>query len=368
MGTKNNTYLQSLGTLQLAAVISVVLGHFWFDDSYFMNSVGVSFCFVYSGFFTAKLHRFGSSYGISDHVTFMRNKLAKLYPLHVLAVLLGMVVLFVVWKNKPSPSVLLAHLTMLSSWIPKADYYFGLNPVAWFVCDLIFLYLMAPVVIKLFRKMSIVWQIALVVILLILEFIAGLHLDQKVMGFVINTYHLYQFPPIRLIDYATGIIIYNATQLPAWQTLKKRITPNLATVLEVLSIIIFLVLYRLGKTYVHPHCYRGFCASAPAIVALLTTFVLTSENKGIVSKLLEVKPFAFLSNISSEVFLLQFGVYFLTRYACDLAGINPHGAFYFLVQMSALLVTAWVVHNYYVNPMNRRLRTKTRAESSKMIK
>ena len=65
--TSNNkgTYLQSLGTLQLAAVIAVVLGHFWLDDSVYMNSVGVSFCFVYSGYFTAMRHKFGQGYATS---------------------------------------------------------------------------------------------------------------------------------------------------------------------------------------------------------------------------------------------------------------------------------------------------------------
>ena len=55
MGT-NKSYLQSLGTLQLLAVITVVIGHYWVKDKSFINSLCVSFCFVYSGFCSAKLH------------------------------------------------------------------------------------------------------------------------------------------------------------------------------------------------------------------------------------------------------------------------------------------------------------------------
>ena len=360
MGTKNNSYLQSLGTLQLAAVVMIVLGHFWIDDAIFMNSVATSFCFVYSGFFTAKQHRFDSSYGIRDHATFMWNKLAKLYPLHVLAILLGAVVSYILWKSAPYTNVVIAHLTMLSSWIPKADYYFGLNPVAWFVCDLMFLYLIAPLVFKLFKKMSIAWQIVLVCILLILELVAGLHLDKKIMGFVINTFHLYQFPPTRLIDFVTGIIIYNITQLDNWKSIKNCITFPFATVLEVISIILFLILYRVGETYVHPHCYRGFCAAAPAVVVLLITFILTSESKGVISKLLDFKLFSFLSTFSFEIYLLQFSAYFLTLYVCRNLGIYQEGPLYFLIQMTSLLVGSWLIHKCYVSPLNRFLRIKTR--------
>ena len=41
----------------------------------------------------------------------------------------------------PGKQVTLAHLTLLSTWIPTPSYYFGINPVAWFICDLFFLFL-----------------------------------------------------------------------------------------------------------------------------------------------------------------------------------------------------------------------------------
>ena len=88
-----------------------------------------------------------SGYGLKEHVAFLRDKLAKLYPLHVLAVVLSIVVAILSWGGAVSPKVLLAHLTLTSSWIPNPAYYFGANPVAWFVCDLFFLYLMAPIVV-----------------------------------------------------------------------------------------------------------------------------------------------------------------------------------------------------------------------------
>ena len=361
MSSNNGTFLQSLGSLQLAAVIAVVLGHFWLDDSVFMNSVGVSFCFVYSGYFTAMRHPFGRDYGLKEHATFMRDKLAKLYPLHVLAVVLGLLAGVLAWSGCVSLKVLLAHLTLTSSWIPNPSYYFGANPVAWFVCDLFFLYLMAPLVVRLLRRLSPVWQVVLVAVLLVLEFVSGYVPESSSGEPLLNNFMLYQFPPIRLLDFATGVVIYNVGRSMPWQRLQARLTPMISTLAEVAAVALFLVLYRVGKDMIHVHCYRAYCASAPAIVVLFTTFILTSTRQGALSRLLCIKPLSVLSNVSAEVYLLQYCVYFLTECLCKPLGLTQKPLTYFVIQMTVLILTAWVIHRYYVSPLNRYLRSPKKA-------
>lgn len=357
MESNNGTFLQSLGSLQLLAVIAVVLGHFWFDDSVFLNSVGVSFCFVYSGYFTAMRHPFGHDYGLKDHSRFMWGKLAKLYPLHVLAVALGVLVAILCWDGGVGPKILLAHATLLSPWIPDPSYYFGANPVAWFICDLIFLYLMAPLVVRFFKRITLTWQIILMVILLVLEFIGGYRNDIDSSASMDYSYilYLYQFPPIRLLDFATGVILYNMTLTATWQHLKERLTPTVSTIIEVVAVLLFLALYRVGKDVLHAHCYRAFCASVPAIVVLLAAFILTSTRQGLLSKAISVSPIAWLSKLSFEIYLLQFCVYFLVKYLCKRCGLTEHLLPYFLVQMTCLILAAWAAHRYYVMPLCRRL-------------
>ena len=339
MASNNNgTFLQSLGTLQLLAVIAVVLGHFWLDDSVFLNSVGVSFCFVYSGYFTAMRHPFGKGYGLGNHATFMRNKLAKLYPLHMLAVLLSMAVAMLCWGGGVGPKVLLAHATLISSWIPNSAYYFGANPVAWFVW-----------------RLTPMWQVVLMVVLLVLEFVCGYRPDTNSSGLILNHFTLYQFPPIRLLDFASGVVLYNVTCTPVWQRLKKQLTPRSATVAEVVAVLLFLLLYRVGKDVIHAHCFRAYCASAPAIIVLLATFALTSSCQGLLSRALSIKPVAWLSTVSFEVYLMQFCVYFFVEYLCKRCGLNEHLPAYFLLQMLCLVIVAWLTHRYYVKPLARHL-------------
>ena len=355
MVSNNGTFLQSLGSLQLIAVIAVVLGHFWLDDSVFMNSVGVSFCFVYSGYFTSRRHTFGPTYGLRSHAIFMQGKLAKIYPLHMLAVVLSMLAAILSWGGFVSPKILLAHATLLSPWIPEPSYYIGANPVAWFICDLFFLYLMAPVVIKLLRRLSTTWQAVLIILLLVIEFVGGYRQDAIASATGLNIYILYQFPPIRLLDFATGVILYNVTRTTTWQHLKERLTPSVSTITEIVAVLLFLALYRVGKDVLHAHCYRAFCASAPAIVVLLSAFILTSERHGVLSKALSIKPMAWLSKVGFEIYLLQFCVYFFVKYLCKRCGLNEYPLPYFVVQMACLIIAAWVTHRYYVKPLSRRL-------------
>ena len=351
MGTKQTTHIQSLGTLQLAAIITVFIGHFWVKDPSFQNSACVAFCFVYSGFFTALHHRFPSSYGKKDHLMFMWNKLAKLYPLHVLGVVMGLIAARIAWGGGASPSILLAHFTLTSSWIPFSEYFFGCNAVAWYICDLFFLYLMAPLLVRGLRKIPVLWQVLLIIALLVIQFTVE---ALSLLG-LYHYYFIYQFPVARLLDFAAGITIYNITQCGKWQELKERITSTSATVIEVCSIILFLIMFAVGKNYLHTHCYRGFCAAAPAIAALFIPFILTSGSNGLVSRMLEWKPFKSLSSLGAEIYLLQASPYFLILTFFRRCGFMPHPVAYFIIQMSALLLVAWLVHRYYVTPIKKRM-------------
>lgn len=347
----NTTHIHSLGTLQLAAIITVFIGHFWVKDPSFMNSACVAFCFVYSGFFTAMHHQFPKSYGRKQHRKFMWNKLAKLYPLHVLGVFLGAITSYVAWGGGTAPSIILAHLTLASSWIPFSEYFFGVNAVAWYICDLFFLYLMAPLLVRGLRKISVAWQVALIIALLVIQFTVE---ALSLLG-LYHYYFIYQFPIARLLDFAAGITIYNLTQCEGWNALKQRITASSATVIEVCSVILFLFMFALGKNFLHLHCYRGFCAAAPAIAALFIPFILTCGCGGLISRALEWRPFTSLSSVGAEIYLLQASPYFLIRTFFNYIGFMPHPVAYFIIQLSALLITAWLVHRYYVTPIKKRM-------------
>ena len=355
MGTKQS-YIQSLGSLQLLAIIMVVIGHGWVKGNEFMNSVGVSFCFVYSGYFTAMRHPFGADFGLRDHCRFMWDKLARLYPLHVLAIVLNVVVMLLTGMTTGvSLKVLAAHFSLLSPWIPDQAYYFGYNPVAWFICVLFFLYLTAPLVVRLLHKMNVVVQTVLIIALLVLEFRGGYVDDMESHSAILSPYLLYQFPPIRLLDFATGIVLFNLTQTQWWQGLRARLSSLHATLIEAAAIIAFIILFIVGQRWMHPHCFRAFCNSAPAIVVLFGCFVLTSGHDGLISKLLSIKPLACLSRLGAEVYLLQFCVYFTLLPICKALGINDMTWIQLPLVLGTLILVSWLIHHVWVLPCNQWL-------------
>lgn len=356
----NKTYLQPQSTLQLIAITTIIIGHFWVKDNSFMNSLGVCFCFIYSGFFTGSKHEFGPSYGIKDHARFMWNKLARLYPLHILAIALTIVAFrFNNIIGAISIKTMLAHLTMLSTWFSSEEIYFGYNPVAWYICDLMFLYLMAPLVIRLLRKIKLGWQVVLIGVLFVLEFIGGYDPNENSHPLLLTKYYLYEFPPIRLIDFAAGVVIYNATQSNWWQQVINRLNAMQSTVIEVAGIIAFAVLYWVGKNFLHPYCPRAFCVTAPATVALFIAFIITSKHVGLVSRALSVEPFKFLSGISFELYLLQTCVFFLLIPALARIGIPDINSISFItITLAVMVIVAWLVHRFFVKPLNNLLRSR----------
>lgn len=356
------TYLQSLGTLQLLAIVMVVVGHCGVKDNNFMNSLGVSFCFIYSGFFTALHHPFDNTYGMGDHLRFMHNKLAKLYPLHVLAIVLNLAIIEIFQlANAIGLKVLLAHLTLLSSWIPYAAYYFGCNPVAWYICTLFFLYLMAPIVVRILRRMPVLWQVVTIALLLVLEFMGGYVRDMSTDDPLITGYYLYQFPPARLLDFAAGVIIYNLTCCDWWKRCAQRMTIKTSTMLEVGAIAAFALFYWLCSRYLHPHCFRAFCSSAPATLVLLVAFIFTSSQPGYISRALCHNFFSKLCSVGAEVYLLQFFAFFSLMPLFKLLHINDNPVIYVPIIVVALFLFSLMIHRYYTTPLYMKLRPGKRS-------
>lgn len=356
METRNNTYLKPIGSLQLIAIITVVFGHFAIPDSTFMNSHWVSFCFLYSGFFTAMHHRFGSGYGLRDHAHFMWDKFTKLYPLHLLAIALGIFDNWYVWgSNTISLKALFAQLTMISPWIPDVNYYFAFNPVAWFICDLFFLYLAAPLVVRFLRRFRPMLQVIVIVLLLILEFLGGYTPSGGKGSSILGMYMLYEFPPIRLLDFALGVILYNLTQESWWKHIQSRVTAANATIIEASGVLLFVLVYFAEKSFLFSHCYRAFCVMATSIVVLMATFLLTSATNGLLSRALSWKPISALTAIGAEIYLLQFDVFYLMTPTSQKFGINLYCDKWFFLYFVLLLIISWLVHHFYSAPIKKRL-------------
>ena len=292
----------------------------------------------------------------------MRDKLAKLYPLHVFALAFSFLAIFIGWGSTPIfTRVTLAQLLLVSSWSTSPSFYFGINPVAWFICDLFFLYLISPFLIRLIKRFGLGWQVIIVGVLIIGELVAAYAPNAASPSLLIPEkphYYLYQFPLIRILEFITGIVMYHLTLSEPWRKAASRLTPARATLVELCGLAVLIALALTGEKLLLPHWYRAYCSVAPAVIAVLGAFVFTSGNMGLASRAMCLPPLPALSRIGAEVYLLQFGSYYLIRSLARWLELPTSGAVYFLIQMGSLLAIAWAVHHLLTMPLYRRLRSR----------
>src|SRR5262249_40103508 len=121
-------------------------------DSLYFLAQGVCFFFVLSGFILTYVYpRFERPAEIG---TFLWARLARLWPVHVAAMGFGLLLLpWHFWSQilACKGKVLLAHLFLVQAWIPKCEYYFGINPVSWSISAEWLFYLCFPLFIMPWR-------------------------------------------------------------------------------------------------------------------------------------------------------------------------------------------------------------------------
>ena len=151
--------MPSLQSLRFIFVMLIVMshltlpGHSSFDAG---GDCGVAFFFILSGFVLS--YRYGPSLQDNsyNHQRFLRRRLSKLYPLHLLCL-----AAWLLMNRQTIDPRTVTNALLLQSWIPRADYYFSCNAVSWFLSSLFFCYLVFPFA---WRKASATTTICLLII------------------------------------------------------------------------------------------------------------------------------------------------------------------------------------------------------------
>ena len=131
-GVIAKTQLDALTSLRFFACAAIIFLHsawFFFDIEFMKNwqlDEGVAFFFVLSGFILTYVYP--DLHGIENIKTFLVNRLGRMVPTHVL---MTCVTLIVLPCSCSTVGVFFANLFSIQSWIPRREYYFGLNAPAW---------------------------------------------------------------------------------------------------------------------------------------------------------------------------------------------------------------------------------------------
>ncbi|MCW3843805.1 acyltransferase, partial [Micromonospora yasonensis] len=170
---------------------------------------GVEFFFILSGFVLVWSYRDGE-----PRHTFLRRRLAKIYPNHL--VTFGAALAVAYWFADPVPPwAALGNLFLVQAWIPLGDYFYSVNNVSWSLsCELAF-YLCLPFVLPHLRRArtGLLWVVVVAAPLLILALWPG----QLLVPEESRWWFTQIFPVARSLEFWMGVAAAELLRRGRWR-------------------------------------------------------------------------------------------------------------------------------------------------------
>lgn len=341
-----------LQSLRFIFAIMIFLHHFPINGVDFFTAGGdcsISFFIILSGFALSTGYK-NKVLDINFCVEkFIFNRIIKIYPVHLLCLLFIIFFLYEPYSNRLFIN-LQTNFVLLQSWCPNPMFYFSGNDVSWFLSDMIFLYLMFPIVITLKNRISFKKLYIPLIALLAVYFTAVFNVDEAE-----NLAWIYINPLFRFADFFIGMCLYDLYEYILRNNKAQREFNLNNNLFETNAVILFIAAVaaapavpekiRLASLYWIPSC------------ALILSFALGSKLKG-----------GFLSNILSNKRLAAFGsisfcFYMVHKMVIDYftdeeTGLQMHWALQLVFCLAVTLIIALALHKLVEKPIVKLLKIK----------
>lgn len=300
--------------------------------------VGVTFFFVLSGFVLTWA-------GSADRgvITSYRNRFARIYPLHVLTLLIAIVLPGAFAANGGRSFV--QNLLLLQSWTPSASSSY--NWVSWSISNETFFYLLFPFALIPLRRCSARTLLIVAVLAWVSQGVCGLALDATPLNPDLISFITYKFPPFRFAEFLIGMCLA--------LLLKKEQQPPRGVSLAALCLAIAgaagAVVLDLG-----PGATRNVVISLtlPLMVVLIIALVIRESRGG--ARFFRTRPMLRLGEWSFAFYMTHALVIRVAAWAIGLPtpGYMPLWSIAPVFAVSVLF--AWLAHSYVERPLERLLR------------
>lgn len=297
-------HIATLQSMRFIFCILIFIYHFFESTGklhfYYGGDAGVTFFFILSGFVLSMGCGASIKNGTFKYVQFLRKRLAKVYPLHLVTFTIALCMSFVAGVKFNITKTIL-HVFMLQEFTLSEDMLRYGTGLSWFLGTLFFCYLLFPF---LYRQLIIsrnrVFRVMLTLYVLLALAIESCCNNSAIDDFV------YAFPPLRIIDFTVGIIAYRLYISQFSIRFRQWIDRQSTTILSTLEIIIVAMSIL---TYI-PYCpLPSWIRFAPyfwiPFSLLIYWFAISNNNHGIISRLLSQRALVFLGNISFEIYMLH---------------------------------------------------------------
>lgn len=342
--------IQALTSFRFLFMLLIVLFHLIGKRFEFGGDCGVAFFFMLSGFVLSLGYGKQVAEGSFEIFPFVKRQLAKFYPLHLLMLVL-IALLDARLERYYEWYQLLPSVLLLQSWFPFDSIIHVANASSWFLCALLFSYILFPLLFRLLSGLSIKRLMLLSVgTLVIYAVIISIVPESKINNVVCLS------PALRVLDFCIGILLFRlfASQygksFGSW--LKGRSSWQL-TIIEVLPLCLVLLSYFVyGAISPRLRCASLFWITLPP---LFLVYAKADQLKGKACTLLHNPVLLWLGSISMEIYLTH-GLTirlcgFVARYLewCE----DEPDIFLQSLYVPIIILVAYGFHRWFVQPVQQ---------------
>ena len=334
--------IRTLQSLRFFFIILVVLSHYIGSSFDFGGECGVSFFFMLSGFVLSLAYSERIAKGSFSTKPFVVKQWIKIYPLHILTFIV-MFALDIRLEKYCDITAVIANILLLQSWVPADSFYFVANSPSWFLCDILFFYVVFSSLNKYIlcsdnRKLL---AISLVVILLYICLMAVLP------TYLVNPI-LYANPLTRLLDFIVGIILYKLYVSDNGIALRDKLNGKSFLTVSLMELSVILLVVITAILYPHlPQRVRTVSIFWLAIPLFIFFFAMTDKHSGVISRFLQGKTMLWLGNISFSIYIIHAPVLRIFNSISVHTGIADSTLVHFI-----LFTTILILFSHITNKLN----------------
>jgi peptidoglycan/LPS O-acetylase OafA/YrhL len=186
-----------------------------------------------------------------------------------------------------------------------------LNGPSWSLSAEFFFYLCFPFLVRGLLCRGIIWRSLIVLFVLTPWFLALLNcMSISSLGVAFAHYHYYYFPPVRIVDFLTGVILGFAWHRnQGFESITRQASIRLATLFEVGAILFLIGWARLMIRHA-PGVGESFdvCWEGAYIPPFLICIWVFAKGNGLLSRILSTRPLVYLGELSFGVYMLHMPV------------------------------------------------------------
>lgn len=337
--------IKALDGLRGVAILEIVCYHLGVSGfTGMLTRQVITFFFIISGYMMALRYGNTSGRGCPGVKEILTRRLAHFLPLYWLTL-----VPIVLFSDFGFRWDLPFHILLLQSWIPDSYYGFSYNGVAWFMSTLLVCYACFPMLDKLLCTGSVRQGVLRLVTVAAVMF-AVIYVVQPSGDYV-----YYIFPPVRMIDFAAGMLLCKAavsrrsgavTQVPAWR----------ATLVEVGILAVAVACYVMAiHTPAMPKTIQYTLLWYVPAMLIIVHFTDARMCTGALVRMLSARVVVHVGELSMEIFIIHYLTLILTRKVIAATHIGLPQMVRWLAALIVTVVVAEAAHRFITVKLRRSI-------------